>query len=113
MMPCKVYRSEKKAETYLYLADHLPFDELPEELRQQFGEATFVLSLELSAERQLARVDVTHTEPGTKIEVGQLDGQQKRLKATVCAFPHFDPKKERTYSITNEKEVKKGLVLIG
>ena len=58
MTPCKVYRSEKKAETYLYLADHLPFDELPEELRHQFGEATFVLSLELSQDRQLTRVNV-------------------------------------------------------
>jgi uncharacterized protein YcgL (UPF0745 family) len=59
MTPCKVYRSEKKAETYLYLADNLPFDELPAELRDQFGEATFVLSLELSAKRKLARVDVS------------------------------------------------------
>ena len=58
MMPCKVYRSEKKAETYLYLADNLPFDELPEELRSHFGEATFVLSLELSEKRKLARADV-------------------------------------------------------
>ena len=58
MTPCKVYRSEKKAETYLYLADNLPFDELPAELRHPFGDATFVLSLELSAERKLARVDV-------------------------------------------------------
>ena len=58
MVPCKVYRSEKKTETYLYLADNLPFEELPAELRQEFGEATFVLSLELSADRKLARVDV-------------------------------------------------------
>lgn len=58
MTPCKVYRSEKKAETYLYLADELPFDDLPAELREQFGEATFVLALELSVGRQLARVDV-------------------------------------------------------
>ncbi len=43
----------------------------------------------------LARLDVTHAEIGTAIEVGQLDGQQKRLSATVCAFPHFDPGKER------------------
>ena len=43
----------------------------------------------------LARVDVTHAAPGTAIEVGQLDGQQKRLKATVVTFPHFDPTKER------------------
>ncbi len=43
----------------------------------------------------LARVDITHSEPGTAIEVGQLDGEQKRLKATVTTFPHFDPTKER------------------
>ena len=43
----------------------------------------------------LARLDVTHADPGTLIEVGQLDGQQKRLKACVVPFPHFDPTKER------------------
>lgn len=59
MTPCKVFRSEKMAETYLYLADSLPFEDLPAGLRAQFGEATFVLSLELSESRKLARVDVT------------------------------------------------------
>ena len=58
MTACKVFRSEKKSETYLYLAETLSFDDLPEELRYQFGEATFVLRLELSADRKLARVDV-------------------------------------------------------
>lgn len=58
MTACKVFRSEKKSETYLYLAETLSFDDLPEELRHQFGEATFVLRLELSADRKLARVDV-------------------------------------------------------
>ena len=43
----------------------------------------------------LARLDVVHAQPGTALEIGQLDGQQKRLKATVTAFPHFDPGKER------------------
>ncbi len=43
----------------------------------------------------LARIDVTHADVGTPIEVGQLDGLQKRLAATVVAFPHFDPTKER------------------
>ncbi|WP_299905293.1 aminomethyltransferase family protein [uncultured Paracoccus sp.] len=43
----------------------------------------------------LARVDVTHAEPGTRLEVGRLDGDQKRLLATVVPFPHFDPTKER------------------
>jgi aminomethyltransferase len=46
----------------------------------------------------LARVDVTHAAIGTKIEVGKLDGQQKRLPAEITAFPHYDPKKERPRS---------------
>ncbi len=41
------------------------------------------------------RIDVTHAEIGTAVEIGQLDGEQKRLAAKVVAFPHFDPKKER------------------
>jgi aminomethyltransferase len=43
----------------------------------------------------LARIDVAHAAPGTAIEIGQLDGEQKRLKAIVTTFPHFDPTKER------------------
>ncbi|MGE4611129.1 MAG: DUF1989 domain-containing protein [Paracoccaceae bacterium] len=43
----------------------------------------------------LARLDVTHSATGTTVEIGQLDGEQKRLKATVTTFPHFDPNKER------------------
>ena len=58
MKTCKVYRSDKKAETYLYLAENMEFGDLPSELREPFGEPVFVLQLELSAERRLARVDV-------------------------------------------------------
>ncbi len=43
----------------------------------------------------LARVDVGYRAPGTALEIGKLDGQQKRLPARVVAFPHFDPTKER------------------
>lgn len=43
----------------------------------------------------LARVFTEHAEPGTALEVGQLDGHQKRLKAQVVPFPHFDPTKTR------------------
>jgi uncharacterized protein YcgL (UPF0745 family) len=58
MTPCNVYRSDKKAETYLYLSDGLDFAELPEELQQRFGAPALVMRLELSAEKKLARVDV-------------------------------------------------------
>ena len=43
----------------------------------------------------LARVDVAVAQIGTPVEIGKLDGQQKRLPATVVAFPHFDPEKKR------------------
>lgn len=43
----------------------------------------------------LARVDVVHSALGTVIEIGKLDGHQKRLKATVVRFPFYDPEKTR------------------
>jgi aminomethyltransferase len=43
----------------------------------------------------LARVDVTHAAIGTEVEIGKLDGQQKRLPARIVRFPHYDPEKTR------------------
>ena len=64
--------------------------------KAQVGEVTSaVKSPVLGKTIALARLSVTHAEPGTAVEVGQLDGQQKRLKAVVTRFPHFDPTKER------------------
>jgi len=64
--------------------------------KAQVGEITSsVKSPILGKVIALARLDVVHAEPGTAVEVGQLDGHQKRLKAMVVPFPHFDPTKER------------------
>jgi aminomethyltransferase len=38
---------------------------------------------------------VIHAEPGTEVEIGKLDGHQKRIPAKIVAYPHFDPTKER------------------
>ena len=46
----------------------------------------------------LARVDVAHAELGSKLAVGKLDGQIKRLDATVVRFPFYDPEKKRVKS---------------
>jgi aminomethyltransferase len=46
----------------------------------------------------LARVDVAHAKIGTEVEVGKLDGQQKRLPGRVVRFPHYDPEKTRVRS---------------
>jgi len=43
----------------------------------------------------LARLDVTHAGIGTEVEVGKLDGHQKRLPARIVRFPHYDPGKTR------------------
>ena len=43
----------------------------------------------------LARIDVNHGDVGTEVEIGKLDGQQKRLPARIVRFPHYDPEKTR------------------
>ena len=64
--------------------------------KAQVGEITSAMkSPILGKVIALARLDASVSEPGTAVEIGQLDGQQKRLKAVVVSFPHFDPKKER------------------
>ncbi len=43
----------------------------------------------------LARVDAVHAAIGADVEIGKLDGHQKRLKASVVRFPFYDPEKAR------------------
>ncbi|MYJ70709.1 MAG: DUF1989 domain-containing protein [Rhodospirillaceae bacterium] len=43
----------------------------------------------------LCRMDVTASEEGTEVEVGKLDGHQKRIPAKVVPFPFYDPAKSR------------------
>jgi len=49
----------------------------------------------LRAQIALARLDVAYTGLGLSLEIGKLDGRQKRLAATVTRFPHYDPDKTR------------------
>ncbi|KMW57784.1 Aminomethyltransferase (glycine cleavage system T protein) [Candidatus Rhodobacter oscarellae] len=64
--------------------------------KAQVGEVTSAMKSPLLGRViALGRVSVAHSEVGTALEVGQLDGQQKRLKAMVTSFPHFDPTKAR------------------
>jgi len=43
----------------------------------------------------LCRIAVQYAELGTSVEVGKLDGLQKRIPATVVRFPFYDPDKTR------------------
>jgi uncharacterized protein YcgL (UPF0745 family) len=54
---CWIYKSPRKEEMYLYLSAEDAFDVLSDELLSSFGTPVFVLSMELTANRKLARVD--------------------------------------------------------
>ena len=67
--------------------------------RSQVGVITSgCLSTVLNKNIALCRIDNQYSELGTEVEVGKIDGHQKRISAKVVAFPHFDPKKTRVKS---------------
>ncbi len=64
--------------------------------RERVGSITSgVISPVLRKNIALCRIKTIHSVPGTEVEVGKLDGHQKRIPARVVPFPHYDPKKER------------------
>ncbi len=68
--------------------------------RHQVGEITSaVRSPILRKNLALCRISVDHSEPGTEVEVGKLDGKQKRLPAKVVPFPFYDPTKSRVRDV--------------
>lgn len=56
-MHAYVYKSLRKADTFVYLAARDDFARLPEPLLAQLGELSFVLEVALTPERVLARED--------------------------------------------------------
>ena len=64
--------------------------------RAQVGTVTSgCISPTLNKNIALCRIDVGHSEIGTEVEVGKIDGDQKRISAKVVGFPHYDPQKTR------------------
>lgn len=56
-MKCFVYKSNKKADSYIYLSQKNDFKNIPEQLLQLFGEPEFALEFELTENRKLALAD--------------------------------------------------------
>ena len=52
----------------------------------------------LASNIALCRVDVSCAEPGTELEIGKVDGLQKRISARVSAAIFYDPDKSRVRS---------------
>ncbi len=67
--------------------------------RAQVGIVTSgCLSPTLGKNIALCRIDIGHSEIGSDVEIGKIDGHQKRIPAKIVAFPHFDPGKTRVRS---------------
>lgn len=68
--------------------------------RAQVGEVTSAMRSPLLGKNiAMARVDVAHAAPGTELEIGKLDGHQKRLPAVIRPdLAAFDPTKQRPRS---------------
>ncbi len=56
-MQAYVYKSQRKPDTFLYLARRDDFDSVPAPLREPLGALDFVLEVALTPERRLARED--------------------------------------------------------
>jgi aminomethyltransferase len=68
--------------------------------RNQVGEITSaVKSPILRKNFALARISIEYSEIGTELEIGKLDGKQKRLPAKVVPFPFYDPTKSRVRDV--------------
>ena len=64
--------------------------------RLQVGEITSATrSPVLRKNIALCRIAVEYSGEGTEVEVGKLDGHQKRIPARVVPFPFYDPDKTR------------------
>ncbi|MCD9027244.1 YcgL domain-containing protein [Luteimonas sp. BDR2-5] len=72
-MHAYVYKSQRKADTYVYLAARDDFDALPEPLRTQLGPLRFVLDVALAPGRRLAREDAARVR-------ANLDAQRFHLQ---------------------------------
>ena len=68
--------------------------------RAQIGEVTSSMRSPLLGRNiAMARIDVAHAAPGTEVEIGKLDGHQKRLPAVIRPdLAAYDPKKEKPRS---------------
>jgi len=54
-LECAVYKSSKKDETYVFIPTDKPLSDLPAELLKVLGQAELVMTINISAEKKMAR----------------------------------------------------------
>lgn len=72
-MQCFVYKSLRKADTYVYLREAEGFDVLPAAIAESLGNLGFVIEIDLSPQRKLARENV-------EMVIANLDRQGYHLQ---------------------------------
>ncbi len=63
----------------------------------------------LSKNIALCRMAIEYAAIGTEVEVGKLDGHQKRIPSRVVAFPFYDPEKKRPRAQSAFRNKEKGV----
>lgn len=94
-MICAVYKSERKADTYLYVIKKADTDKdlevVPEAVAQPLGKLVHVMDIDLDSRDSLARIDINELKkaldekglyiqmPPTQEELARLDEKLSRL----------------------------------
>ena len=63
-MLCFIYKSNKKSELYLYIDKQDDFSSIPEAILKSIGLPEFVMQLDITPERKLAREKATNVLKG-------------------------------------------------
>ncbi|OOG53813.1 YcgL domain-containing protein [Rhodanobacter sp. C03] len=89
-MPCFVYASLRKNDSYLWLAQRDAFDVLPESLLLLLGELRFVMEVQLDAQRKLPNEDTAQVLEHLRTQGWhlQLPPQETLAAANHLAYTH-------------------------
>ena len=68
-MICAVYKSSRKADTYLFVEKRDVFDEVPQPLMEMFGTPKLVMLVPLSKRDALALADIEKVKSELKIKL--------------------------------------------
>ncbi|MEO9214562.1 MAG: YcgL domain-containing protein [Rhodanobacter sp.] len=95
-MPCFVYVSLRKADSYLWLAQRDAFDVLPESLVLLLGELRFVMEVQLDEQRKLPIEDTEQVLDHLRTQGWhlQLPPQETLAAANHLAYNH-SPRDDR------------------
>ncbi len=84
---CSVYKSSKRADTYLFVPFNTNLDELPETLMAMWGEPELVMHLDLAKKDKLALADINEVkakldEEGYYLQMPPSEDDLARLMGT-------------------------------